>query len=482
MRTHQLLSQLAVAAADRPPRLRFAPSPTGYLHLGGLRTALYNWLLAKKLGGTFVLRLEDTDKARNFQGSEQDIEESLEWAGLTPDEGPRRGGIYGPYRQSERIAKYQETAGELVARGAAYPCFCSPRRLQLLRHEAHRRGETPRYDNRCRFLSVAEARSRRDMGAPFAVRLRLMEDDADGFVDAVHGPTRHDVSAVEGDPVILRTDGSPTYHLASVVDDAAMAISHVLRGSEWLASTSKHLQIYRVLGVAPPVFAHLPLLCNPDGSKLSKRQGAVTVQDYRLSGTPPGALLELLTLSGAGFHVGPTVGRILDEMVSDFDLSRIVTNAASLDLARLPDLCKTHTARQIIDDRTRQSMVHEVQDMVHQKFGLQPDEALVDRVLQLRKGHIERLRDLVADDVSYIWCPVEINTTELQRSSPHFAVICLEAQRLLEGCDWTNPKEILQRLRSLGHQETGVSFPIAARCLRLVYPHARTGQVLQTSW
>uniref|UniRef100_UPI00358FB90E nondiscriminating glutamyl-tRNA synthetase EARS2, mitochondrial isoform X3 n=1 Tax=Myxine glutinosa TaxID=7769 RepID=UPI00358FB90E len=418
MRTHQLFSQLAVAAADRPPRVRFAPSPTGYLHLGGLRTALYNWLLAKKLGGTFVLRLEDTDKARNFPGSEQDIEESLEWAGLSPDEGPRRGGIYGPYRQSERIEKYQETAAELEARGVAYPCFCSPRRLQLLRHEAHRR--------------------------------------------------------VEGDPVLLRTDGSPTYHLASVVDDAAMAISHVLRGSEWLASTSKHLQIYRVLGVAPPVFAHLPLLCNPDGSKLSKRQGAVAVQDYRVSGTPPGALLELLTLSGAGFH-GPTMGRVLDEMVSDFDLSRITTNAASLDLARLPDLCKTHTARQISNDRTRRSMVHEVQDMVCQKFGLQPDEALVDRVLQLRQGHIERLRDLVADDASFLWCPVEVDTTELQRSSPHFAIICSEAQRLLEGCDWTNPKEILQRLRSLGHLQTGVSFPIAARCLRLVLSARKDG-------
>uniref|UniRef100_A0A803T7W8 Nondiscriminating glutamyl-tRNA synthetase EARS2, mitochondrial n=1 Tax=Anolis carolinensis TaxID=28377 RepID=A0A803T7W8_ANOCA len=273
----------------------------GFLHLGGLRTALYNYLFARKHNGRFLLRLEDTDQSRLVDGAAQGIEDMLEWAGISPDESPRRGGSVGPYLQSQRLGLYREASDFLLDKGAAYRCFCTPRRLELLKKEALRNRQTPRYDNRCRHLSPSQVEEKLSQGTDHAVRFRLEQGAEEPFLDLVYGWSRHEVSSVEGDPVILKSDGFPTYHLANVVDDHRMGISHVLRGTEWLTSTSKHLLLYRAFEWQPPRFGHLPLLLNRDGSKLSKRQGDLFVEGFVREGCLPEALLDLLTNCGSGF-------------------------------------------------------------------------------------------------------------------------------------------------------------------------------------
>ncbi|XP_021092979.1 probable glutamate--tRNA ligase, mitochondrial isoform X2 [Heterocephalus glaber] len=316
-------------------RVRFAPSPTGFLHLGGLRTALYNYIFAKKHQGSFILRLEDTDQTRLVPGAAENIEDMLEWAGIPPDESPRRGGPSGPYQQSQRLELYAQATDALLQTGAAYPCFCSPLRLELLKKEALRSHQTPRYDNRCRDLSQKQVAQKLATNPKPAIRFRL-EEEAPAFQDLVFGWNRHQVASVEGDPVILKSDGFPTYHLACVVDDHHMGISHVLRGSEWLVSTSKHLLLYQALGWQPPRFAHLPLLLNGDGSKLSKRQGDIFLEHFAAAGFLPDALLDIITNSGSGFPENQ-MGRTLPELITQFDLTRITCHSALLDLQKLPE-------------------------------------------------------------------------------------------------------------------------------------------------
>ncbi|MXQ89992.1 hypothetical protein E5288_WYG014020 [Bos mutus] len=331
-------------------RVRFAPSPTGFLHLGGLRTALYNYIFAKKHQGSFILRLEDTDQTRLVPGAAENIEDMLEWAGVPPDESPRRGGPAGPYLQSQRLALYAQAAEALLKSGAAYPCFCSPQRLELLKKEALRNRQTPRYDNRCRSLSQAQVAQKLATDPKPAIRFRL-EGEAPAFQDLVYGWNRHEVASVEGDPVILKSDGFPTYHLASVVDDHHMGISHVLRGSEWLVSTSKHLLLYQALGWQAPQFAHLPLLLNRDGSKLSKRQGDIFLEHFAATGFLPDALLDIITNCGSGFAENQ-MGRTLPELITQFDLSRVTCHSALLDLEKLPEFNRGFIAK-IVFPRTQ---------------------------------------------------------------------------------------------------------------------------------
>ncbi|XP_071793374.1 uncharacterized protein [Asterias amurensis] len=282
-------------------RVRFAPSPTGHLHLGGLRTALYNYIFAKAHGGRFILRIEDTDQTRLVPGAEEQLQAMLQWSGLCADEGPNQGGDFGPYKQSERLNLYQSHIETLVKSGAAYHCFCSEQRLELLRKEALRNRQVPRYDNRCRHLTSHQVQDHRHSGKPSVIRFKL-DVETDLFEDLVYGRTQHDTHLIEGDPVLIKSDGFPTYHFANVVDDHLMGISHVLRGMEWLTSTPKHLSLYKALGWSPPKFAHLPLLLNRDGSKLSKRQGDIYVQHFKDAGFLPEALVNFITFCGSGFQ------------------------------------------------------------------------------------------------------------------------------------------------------------------------------------
>ncbi|XP_033760961.1 probable glutamate--tRNA ligase, mitochondrial [Pecten maximus] len=310
-------------------RVRFAPSPTGYLHLGSLRTALFNYCQAKTNGGVFILRIEDTDQSRKVEGATESIMKVLDWAGLSPDEGPLVGGEHGPYIQSERKQIYQEATETLLKKGAVYPCFCTENRLNLLRKEAYRRKEIPKYDNKCRDLTTEEIEEKKSQGIPWVVRLRV-DDWSRAWDDMVYGHIA--INHQEGDPVLMKADGYPTYHFANVVDDHLMKITHVLRGEEWQSSTPKHLVLYQAFGWDPPKFAHLPLILNSNGTKLSKRQGDITVDYFKKKGYSPRVLLNYLTLTGGGFGTSSLTPECfsLDQLVQKFDLKNVTSHSGRL--------------------------------------------------------------------------------------------------------------------------------------------------------
>ena len=329
-----------------PVRVRFAPSPTGLLHIGGLRTALYNVLLARGAGqGTFVLRIEDTDRARFVPEAEADIREALAWAGLVPDEGPDAGGDAGPYRQSERSERYAEAARRLLDDGAAYLAFDTPDEIQAARdRHATPEAPTPHYGSlrgemtNSLTLPADEVQRRLDAGAPHVVRLLVPEGETVTFQDAVRGDVSFHTADVD-DQVLVKSDGMPTYHLANVVDDHAMGITHVIRGEEWLSSVPKHVLLYRALGWTPPVMAHLPLLLSPTGGKLSKRSAdtlgiPVNVAQYREAGYEPEAVVNFLALLGWNPGTEQEVMSV-DEMAEAFTLDRIGTSGVQIDLAKL---------------------------------------------------------------------------------------------------------------------------------------------------
>ena len=278
-------------------RVRFAPSPTGYLHVGNARTALFNWLLARGQGGTFVLRLEDTDEARSTTASAEGILEDLRWLGIDWDEGPDRGGPFGPYRQTQRLPLYRDHAERLLAAGHAYYCFCSPADLEAAREAALREGRTSQYPGTCRAIAPDEARRRVEAGEPAAIRFRVDQTEAIGFTDLVRGPITTDIAMI-GDFVLLRQNGLPAYNYAVVVDDLLMRISLVVRGEDHVSNTPRQLLLYRALGAEPPGFAHLSLVLGADHAPLSKRHGASSVADFRERGLLPEALRNYLALLG----------------------------------------------------------------------------------------------------------------------------------------------------------------------------------------
>lgn len=296
-------------------RVRFAPSPTGMIHIGGLRTVWINYAFARSQNGKFVLRVEDTDRTRILPGALENLREMLNWLGVVPDEGPWTGGSFGPYVQSERSHIYKEQVEKLLENGSAYRCFCTPKRLELLRREAMRRREKPGYDNYCRSLSTEEMDEKLKAGLPFVVRLKI-KSFSEPFDDLILGTKTMTLLESEGDPILLKSDGFPTYHLANVVDDHLMKITHVLRGQEWHVSTIKHVLLYRAFGYDPPQFAHLPLLINPDGTKLSKRQGAISVNEFKEKGFHPEVVLSFVASIG---NTVDTKGEVLslDELVNN---------------------------------------------------------------------------------------------------------------------------------------------------------------------
>ncbi|XP_062865834.1 nondiscriminating glutamyl-tRNA synthetase EARS2, mitochondrial isoform X2 [Trichomycterus rosablanca] len=454
-------------------RVRFAPSPTGFLHLGGLRTALYNFLFAKQHGGTFILRLEDTDRSRIVPGAAQDIQHTLEWAGIPPDESASRGGPYGPYVQSERLRLYSSAVQSLLESGHAYHCFCTNQRLELLKREALRKGQTPRYDNRCRHLHANQVQEKLGRGEPYTVRFRLHQG-AEPFEDLVFGWTGHAVGEVEGDPVILKNDGFPTYHLANVVDDAHMRVSHVLRGAEWLTSTGKHLQLYRALRLTPPTFAHLPLLLNPDGTKLSKRQGDVYISHYRQQGVLPEALLDLITHCGSGFNSN-RMGRKQDELIGEFNVSKIVTHSAVLALNKLPEFNRIHLQQRIEDESQCRLLVEELKNLITQTLGdqIEDQEVLqrdyIQRVLHMRKGHITSVKDLLSPAYSYLWLRPTVSRQQLEETSSESHDIITLVMQCIRGCGGKFSTEFLtSELKLVVKQLKKTKYSSVMKLLRLV--------------
>ena len=310
-----------------------APAPTGRFHIGNARTALYNWLFARHHEGRFILRIEDTDQARSSPEHVAEIMEAFRWLGLDYDEGPEVGGDYGPYFQSQRLQLYQQAAQRLLSEGKAYPCFCTPEQLEERRRDMERRGLPPRYDRRCRSLSQEERDRLVAEGRPHAIRLALPDTGAVSWNDLVRGEISFE-NAVLDDFVLVKSDGFPSYLLGVVVDDAAMAISHVIRGEDLISATPRQIQIYQALALPLPQFAHLPLILGRDRSKLSKRHGPVAVMDYRAEGYLSDALVNFIVLLGWS----PGDDREVlsrEELISNFSLEGVGKSGAVFDLEKL---------------------------------------------------------------------------------------------------------------------------------------------------
>ncbi len=324
------------------PRVRFAPSPTGFLHVGGARTALFNWLYARRHGGTFVLRIEDTDVERSSADMVTGILDGLRWLGLDWDEGPEVGGAHGPYFQSQRLDRYHAMVDALVANGHAYFCYCSPERLQQKRQEAEAAGGAWIYDRRCLSIRPEQIAEYEATGVARAIRFRVPEGET-RFVDLVHGPIAFDRAHIE-DFVILRSDGHPTYHLSVVADDVEMRITHVVRGDDHISNTPKHVMLFEAAGSPVPQFAHVPLILGPDKKRLSKRHGATSVTEYERQGYLADAMVNFLALLGWS----PGTNQELftrDELIAQFTLEGISGGNAVFNQEKLDWMNAQHVAR-----------------------------------------------------------------------------------------------------------------------------------------
>lgn len=324
-------------------RTRFAPSPTGFLHVGGLRTALYDYLYAHHMGGTFILRIEDTDQTRKVEGALESLKNILSKFGIAPTEGPGYGGDKGPYIQSERLDIYQKHVNILLGNGHAYRCFCTEERLDTMRAAQQAQKLNPKYDRRCLSVSKDESDRRAAAGEKHVVRMKVPAGPTLTFEDLIRGAISYERDSID-DQVLMKSDGFPTYHLANVVDDHHMEITHVIRGEEWISSTPKHILLYEFFGWKTPLFAHAPLLLNPDKSKLSKRQGDVAAEDFLDKGYLPEALLNFVAL--CGWHTADDREFFtLDEMVKEFTLDRINKAGAVFDTAKLLWMNKEYIKR-----------------------------------------------------------------------------------------------------------------------------------------
>jgi len=335
-------------------RVRYAPSPTGYPHVGNIRTALFNWLFARHCGGSFIVRIEDTDVVRKVEGAIEAILDSLRWLGMDWDEGPEMGGKYGPYFQSQRLDIYHKAAERLISQDDAYYCYCSPQRLEAMRAEQARRKQPPGYDRYCRNLSQEERVKKQDEGITPVVRFKMPLEGQTRFSDLIRGEVVFENSILD-DFVLLKSDGYPTYHLANVVDDHLMEISHVLRAEEWLSSTPRHLLLYQALGFEPPKFAHLPMILGTDRSKLSKRHGAVSITDYRTQGYLPETMVNFLALLGWSLDDRTEI-LSRQELTSNFSLERVSKTAAIFNRDKLDWMNGVYIRNLNLEDFTQQAL------------------------------------------------------------------------------------------------------------------------------
>ncbi|KXN88041.1 Glutamate--tRNA ligase [Leucoagaricus sp. SymC.cos] len=395
--------------------LRFAPSPTGPLHLGGLRMALYNHLFARKHGGKWLLRIEDTDATRSVPGSVEGIRYALEWAGLEYDYGPGRDGPQAPYFQSERLDLYRTYSQRLLDVRHAYRCFCSPDRLAETREKLARAGSNATYDKACLHLTDEEVARRIKAGEKSIIRVNDSNlPTRSSATDLVFGQLKDAHASLPTDPVLLKTDLFPTYHLASIVDDHEMGITHVLRGEEWLPSLPLHLDLYASLRLTPPKFAHIPLLVNPDGSKMSKRNGDVQVIDYIRRGWEPNAILNWLALAGwgarhpereqndklasFGHHDAPDSTAImsLEELINEFDFSAMTHRSSSLDPAKLEYINKRHLMRTWSNPEGLEDLAEKVHEEIKERFPLSQYTSLdhIKDGILLLEGRLTNVYDI----------------------------------------------------------------------------------------
>jgi len=387
-------------------RTRFAPSPTGYLHVGGLRTALYNYLFAKRNKGKFVLRIEDTDRARYVEGAVENLISTLEWSELDYDEGPEKDGDFGPYLQSERLDIYKKHAENLIKENKAYYCFCSPERLTELRKKLEKEGQQAKYDKHCLNLSKEEIDKKLAANENRVVRLNVPANKNIIIDDVIRGKVEFKSDIVD-DQVLIKSDGFPTYHLANVVDDHLMKITHVIRGEEWLSSTPKHILLYDFLEWEKPVFAHLPLLLNPDRSKLSKRQGDVAVEDYKTKGYLKESLINFVAL------LGWTAGDdrefyYLEELVEAFSLERVNKAGAIFNVEKLDWLNAEHLRKK----PNTEILIMLKEELSKSKFGEQKySEDYLLKVIEAMKERVSFVKDYIEKSPYFFEAPEEYDET-----------------------------------------------------------------------
>lgn len=376
-------------------RVRFAPSPTGKLHIGGARTAIYNWAFARANGGTFILRIDDTDPTRSTDENTQIILRAMRWLGLDWDEGPEVGGDFGPYAQTERLDMYKEAAQKLWDAGRAYPCFCTTEQLAADRAAAQARKDPFQgYQRRCRDLSREEAQARINAGEPYVLRIKVPADRGDVVIhDAVHGDVVFDAKELD-DFVIFRSDGTPTYNFATVVDDAMMGITHVIRGDDHLSNTPRQVMVYEALEAPVPTFAHISMILGADGKKLSKRHGATSVEEYRDAGYLSDAFVNYLALLGWSLD-GETTVIPRDVLASQFSLERISKNPATFDPKKLDWMNAEYINAMSDADFADQIMLPELHKAGLIDDGFEADETWVDALAAIVKPRTKMPADAV---------------------------------------------------------------------------------------
>ena len=442
-------------------RVRIAPSPTGPLHIGNARTALFNYLFARRQGGTFVLRVEDTDAARSTSDFEQNILDHLHWLGLEWDEGPEMAdqparGPYGPYRQSERSALYAAAADRLVREDRAYPCYCTPEELAADRAAQEAARQPPRYVGRCARLTADERTAREAQGRKAAIRFRVQPGTV-AFEDLVRGRVEIDTSALGGDLVIVRSDGTPLYHFTVVVDDTEMAISHVIRGEDHLSNTPKHILLFRALGADVPQFAHLPLLLNPDRTKVSKRKMQTAVSDYRAEGFVAEAMVNYLALLGWSSGSEEEIFA-LAELVERFDLSRVQSGGAVFDRERLEWL-NGQWIRRLPDDELLARLVPFLGRWLDERASVgrnvrRPTEEDVAALMPIVRERLPTL-GAIGDLVGFLWLddlapdPALLVPKRWDRATTHEALVAARAAIAEQGAVSFEADELEPRLRRL---------------------------------
>ncbi|MEQ1898648.1 MAG: glutamate--tRNA ligase [Vicinamibacterales bacterium] len=381
------------------PRVRFAPSPTGQLHVGNARTALFNWLVAKGQGGTFLLRVEDTDFDRSTAESDRSVLEDLRWLGLDWDEGVEAGGDVGPYRQSERLDIYREHAARLLADGHAYHCFCSAEELEAAREAALAAGRPPMYSGACRRIPAAAARARVAAGEPAAIRLRVPPNRGVAFDDLVRGTVRFETEVI-GDPVLVRSGGVPAYNFAVVVDDALMQITLVIRGEDHISNTPRQILLYEALGCTPPQFAHVSMVLGPDHTKLSKRHGATSVREFRERGILPEALTNYLALLGWSPGNGEEL-LPMAELARRFRIEDVGKSAGVFDPGKLAWVNR-HYLKQAAPDRLVALTVPFIEAAGWGRPATDDDRRMLEGVVASTAGSVDGLAD-IPDRVRFLF-------------------------------------------------------------------------------
>jgi len=373
-------------------RTRFAPSPTGYLHIGGVRMALYDYLIAKKNNGQMILRIEDTDKSREVDGAKEKLYEILDWLGFEFDESPVKGGDYGPYIQSERTEIYKKHIDELLGKGEAYHCFCSAERLKEMREDQQAQKLPPRYDRKCRDLKKEDVEKKIKAGESFVIRQKMPLNGEIVVNDELRGEIKFKAEELE-DHVLLKTDGTPTYQFANVIDDHLMEISHVVRGSEWIPSFPKNILLYIAFGWKPPKFIHTALTLNKDGGKLSKRQGDVSVEDYREKGYLPEAILNFNALLGWHTKDDNEIFSLKD-MVEKFEIKDMGTSGAIFDIEKLDYFNGYYIRQKNINELVELCRPYLEENLKLTKNNNKKSDEFIKKVVALEQERLKKLSEI----------------------------------------------------------------------------------------